>query len=50
MSFVSDGNTAFLATSQGMYAFRISDGTVLWHALETTNLSFIQPAVVSQQG
>ncbi len=45
MSLAGDKNTLYLATRDGMYAFRVSAGTVLWHALASTNLSFIQPAL-----
>lgn len=45
--FVSQGNTAFLGTEHGVYAFRITDGQVLWHALPTASVSFIHAALAS---
>jgi PQQ-like domain len=45
MSLSGDRNTLYLATRQGMYAFAMSSGHVLWHALPSTDFSFVQPAL-----
>ncbi len=46
VSLVGGHGQLYVATCQGLFAFRERDGHLLWHALPTTDLSFIQPALV----
>jgi len=45
MWLAADTNTAYLGTRLGVFALRASDGYLLWHALPTTDLSFVRPAL-----
>ena len=45
MSLVGDTDRLYLATGEGLYTFQTSTGKLLWHALATTSLSFIEPVL-----
>jgi hypothetical protein len=35
----------FVGTRLGLFAFEVSNGRLRWHALPTTDLTFIDPAL-----
>jgi outer membrane protein assembly factor BamB len=45
MSLVGNADRLYLATGEGLYTFQTSTGKLLWHALATTSLSFIEPVL-----
>jgi outer membrane protein assembly factor BamB len=45
MSLVLGQSALYFATTQGLYAFQLSTGHILWHVLPTSDLSFIGPAL-----
>lgn len=45
MSLAGANGVLFLTTFHGIYAFDMATGTVLWHALSSIDLSYVQPAL-----
>jgi outer membrane protein assembly factor BamB len=45
MSLAGANGVLFLTTYSGIYAFDMATGTVLWHALSSIDLSYVQPAL-----
>lgn len=45
VSIVAGHGNVYVATLLGLFAFRERDGHLLWHALSTTDLSFIDPVL-----
>lgn len=45
MWLVADRDTAYLGTWLGVFALRAGDGRLRWHAMQTTDLSFLLPAL-----
>jgi outer membrane protein assembly factor BamB len=45
MSLVGDTDRVYLTTREGLYAFQTSTGKLLWHALATTDFSYVEPVL-----
>jgi outer membrane protein assembly factor BamB len=45
MSLAGDKDRLYLSTREGLYTFQTSTGKLLWHALATTDFSYIQPVL-----
>lgn len=45
MWLAANAHTAYLGTRIGVFALRADDGRLLWHALPTTDVSYLSPAL-----
>jgi outer membrane protein assembly factor BamB len=45
MSLAGDKDRLYLSTREGLYTFQTSTGKLLWHALATTDFSYIEPVL-----
>ena len=49
VNLVGGHGQLYVATHQGLFAFRERDGQLLWRALPATDLSFVQPALAASE-